>query len=80
VPKTAISRRKRDAVLVQLKKVGEEVDQQKKGVANKARLVQQSSQPTLTASGEYTLWRDTDDGKLYFVVFDGTTSKKVELT
>ena len=48
-------------------------------IKNNPRIIQQSTEPTLT-KGTFGFWKDTDDSKYYLILNIDGTQKKVELT
>lgn len=67
MPDSLLDNLTKDALINLVKQNQLDIAEIKKSYANKANLVEQASQPTLSVNQEYLFWRDTDSDMLHLL-------------
>jgi hypothetical protein len=80
MPRVPLESQRKDAFLEAFRELQQDVQRLKTSFANKMRLIEQASQPTLSVEGEVLLWRRTGDGVLFLMARAAGTDRKVQLS
>lgn len=80
MPRVSVKDSRDEQYINTILRLQDEVRDLKASFANKLRLVEQASQPTLSVNGEVLLWRRTGDDVLFMVARANGTDRKIQFS